>query len=169
MHAPDTIYVSYIVAAPDQIWTALTSAEFTRQYFSGLRVESDWRVGSRVRYLRPDGAVEISGQVLRCEPPRVLSFTWRVDSHPLTAKLPDVIVTFELADLGGVVRLTLTEAHPQLPDERLLEGGRRGWPAILGNFKTLVETGRPFPAFDTTYLRQGGEEMMRVLRELNLP
>jgi len=61
--------------------------------------------------------------------------------------------------------LTLIEAHPQLPDERLLEG-RRGWPVILCGLKTLIETGRPFPGFDMSYQREGGEQMMRVVREL---
>jgi uncharacterized protein YndB with AHSA1/START domain len=168
MNSNDTVYVIYIAAPPEKIWAALTRGEFTRQYFFGIRVESDWKVGGAVRYIRPDGVLDISGQVLRSEAPRLLSFTWHVESNPLAAKLPDAIVTFQLAELGGVVRLTLTEAHPQLPDERLLEGGRRGWPAILSGLKTLVETGKPLPDYDRSYLREGGEQMMQVLRELKL-
>lgn len=164
--APDTVYVSYIAASPEKIWSALTSAEFTRQYFFGLQIESDWKVGSVVKYFRPDGVLDISGKILRCEPSRLLSFTWHIESDPLAAKLPDSIVTFQLEPLGGVVRLTLTEAHPELPDERLLEGGRRGWPAILSGLKTLVESGNPLPPFDMSYLQQGGAEMKRVLEEL---
>jgi len=33
-------------------------------------------------------------------------------------------------------------------DDEPLEGGRRGWPMILSNLKTLLETGRPQPEFD---------------------
>lgn len=163
---PDFVHVTYIAAPPEKIWAALTEGEFTRQYFFGARVESDWQAGSPVRYFRPDGALSVSGRVLQAESPRLLSFTWRVEGDPLAARLPDCIVTFKLEPLGGVVRLTLVEAHPDLPDERLLEGGRRGWPAILSNLKTLVETGRPFPPYDMTYQQEGGAEMMRLLREL---
>ncbi|HEX2853931.1 MAG TPA: SRPBCC family protein [Opitutaceae bacterium] len=166
--ASDTVYVSYIAATPEKIWTALTGAEFTRQYFFGLQIESDWRVGSVVKYFRPDGVLDISGKIIRCDPPRALAYTWHIESDPLTAKLPDSIVTFELEPLGAVVRLTLIEAHPDLPDERLLEGGRRGWPAILSGLKTLMESGQSLPPFDMTYLQQGGVEMRRVIEELKL-
>jgi uncharacterized protein YndB with AHSA1/START domain len=166
MHSTDTVYVTYIAAPPEAVWAGLTQAEFTRQYFFGHRVESDWQAGSAVRYFRPDGVLAISGRVLRADPPRLLSFTWKVEGDPLVAKLPECIVTFRLEELGGVVRLTLIEAHPDLPDKRLLEGGRRGWPAILSGLKTLLETGRPFPSFDLSYQQQAGAEAMRVLREL---
>lgn len=166
--ATNTIYVSYIAAPSEKIWTALTSAEFTRQYFFGLQIESEWRVGAAVKYFRPDGVLDISGKILRCDPPRALAYTWHIESDPQAAKLPDSIVTFDLEPLGAVVRLTLTEAHPQLPDERLLEGGRRGWPAILSGLKTLLETGSSLPPFDMTHLQQGGAEMKKVMEELKL-
>jgi len=166
--APDTVYVIYIAAAPEKVWAALTEPDMTSQYFFGLRIEADCRVGGLVRYVRPDGVLDISGRVLRCERPQVLSFTWRVESDASARKLPDSLVTFEIEPLGGAVRLTLKEAHPDLPDERLLEGGRRGWPAILSGLKTLVETDKPMPKFDTSYLKEGGARMQQVLRELNL-
>jgi uncharacterized protein YndB with AHSA1/START domain len=168
MNQNDTVYVIYIAAHPEKIWAALTEGSFTRQYFFGLRIEGEWKAGSAVKYFRPDNTVDISGRVLRCDPAKLLSFTWHVESDPMAARLPDCIVTFQLESLGGVVRLTLTEEHPQLPDERLLEGGRRGWPAILSGLKTLVETGQPLPAFDTTYQKEGGAYMQRVISELKL-
>ncbi|HEY4248871.1 MAG TPA: SRPBCC family protein [Lacunisphaera sp.] len=168
MNKHDTVYVTYIAASPEKIWTALTDGSFTRQYFFGLRIESEWQAGGVVKYYRPDNTLDISGQVLQCDPPKLLSFTWHVASDPQAARLPDCIVTFQLEALGGVVRLTITEAHPQLPDERLLEGGRRGWPAILSGLKTLVETGHPLPPFDTTYQREGGAYVRRVISELKL-
>ncbi|MCX7014599.1 MAG: hypothetical protein NTW86_18955 [Candidatus Sumerlaeota bacterium] len=48
----------------------------------------------------------------------------------------------------GVVRLAMTESHPEPTDEKYLEGGRRGWPVILSGLKTLLETSRFLPAFD---------------------
>jgi hypothetical protein len=48
----------------------------------------------------------------------------------------------------------------------LRNSGRRDWAVILCRLKTLIETGRPLPAFDMSYQREGGERMMRVVREL---
>ncbi len=42
---PNTVYVIYIASTAEKVWTALTSAEHTRQYFFGRSVEIDHRVG----------------------------------------------------------------------------------------------------------------------------
>ena len=41
-----TVYVTYIATTPEKLWAALTSSAFTRQYFFGRSVESDWNEGS---------------------------------------------------------------------------------------------------------------------------
>ena len=33
---PTTVYTIYIASTPEKVWQALTSAEFSRQYFSGV-------------------------------------------------------------------------------------------------------------------------------------
>lgn len=43
---PLTVYTIYIAATPDQVWEALTSAEFSRQYFSGFAVEMEPRLSA---------------------------------------------------------------------------------------------------------------------------
>ena len=156
---PKTVYVTYIVSTPEKVWTALTSGEFTKQYFFGRRVESDWKVGSKVTYTMEDGTVDIFGKIVRSDHPRLLSFTWNVqwrDEHakgmgrPLEElrRLPETLVTFAIDKLGEVVRLTMTESHQIELDEKLLEGGRRGWPIILSGLKSLLETGRAMPPFN---------------------
>ena len=47
---------------------ALTSAEFSRKYFSGNAVEVDLKVGGAFIVRTPDGAVHISGEVIECDP-----------------------------------------------------------------------------------------------------
>jgi uncharacterized protein YndB with AHSA1/START domain len=39
------VYVTYIRTSLDELWEALTSSEFTRQYWMGHDVESDWKAG----------------------------------------------------------------------------------------------------------------------------
>lgn len=42
---PHTVYTIYIAATPEQVWQALTTAEFSRKYFSGFAVELQEKVG----------------------------------------------------------------------------------------------------------------------------
>ena len=157
-----TIYVIYIATTPQKCWAALTSDEFSRQYFFGQAIEGDWRAGGRIAYRTPDGNVHIEGSILACEPPRLLRFTWRVVSMPALSHLPEAIVSYRIEDAGeGVIRLTMLEEHPEPIDERLLGGGRSGWPAILSGLKSLLETGA-VPAIAPPTLPQ---EMIDYMKE----
>ncbi|MBS0272853.1 MAG: SRPBCC family protein [Proteobacteria bacterium] len=137
-----TIYIIYIATTPEKCWAALTGSEFSKQYFFGQLIEGGWRAGGRIRYRMPGGSEHIEGEILACEPPRLLRFTWRVVSMPAFRHLPDAIVSYRIEEGGeGVIRLTMLEEHPTPIDERLLTGGRSGWPAILSGLKSLLETG----------------------------
>ncbi|HEY4133983.1 MAG TPA: SRPBCC family protein [Alphaproteobacteria bacterium] len=136
-----TVYVTYVATTPDRLWSALTNGTLTKDYFFGRTVESDWKRGSPWLLRKPDGAVEVRGEVRDSDAPRRLVLSWRVEAAP---DLPESVVSYEIAPAGGgVVRLTMTEAHPTPMPKPLLEGGRRGWPMILSGLKTLLETGKP--------------------------
>lgn len=139
-----TIYVTYIASTAEKVWSGLTSKEFTKQYFFGREVESDWQTGSAWKLRRGDGAIDVYGVVRESTPPHRLVLTWKVDGPPEIKNLPEAIVTYEIAPVGdSVVRLTMTEEHPTPIPAHLLEGGRRGWPMILSGLKSLLETGQP--------------------------
>jgi uncharacterized protein YndB with AHSA1/START domain len=136
-----TVYVIYIAAAPERVWHALTSSQFTKQYFFGRSVESDWKQGSPWILRMPDGGVDVKGVVRESDPPRRLVVTWNVDW--IEPKPPECIVTYEIEPVGeNLVRLTMMEAHPTPIPAHFLEGGRKGWPMILSGLKSLLETGR---------------------------
>jgi len=40
----------FIKAPPERVWRALTDPEMIRQYLFGTDAESDWKVGSPIRY-----------------------------------------------------------------------------------------------------------------------
>jgi uncharacterized protein YndB with AHSA1/START domain len=137
-----TVYVIYIAASPERVWGALTSSEFTTRYFFGRSVESDWKKGSPWLLRKPDGAVDVRGEIIESVPPRKLKVSWNVDWSE--TKFPECVVTYEIERLGEkLVRLTMTEAHPTPIPAELLEGGRKGWPMILSGLKSLLETGAP--------------------------
>ena len=140
---PDTVYTIYIAATPEKVWQALTTAEFSRQYFFGFAVELDPRAGGSFVVRASDGSIHIGGEVLACDPPRKLSVTWNVNWPGLVEKLGQTLVTYEIAQMGDAVRLTMTEAHERELPEDILSGGRTGWPAILSSLKSVLETGKP--------------------------
>ncbi len=142
-----TIYVTYIATTPQKCWQAVTTAEFTRQYFFGRSVQSEWKVGADIIYRMDDGRVDVQGKILQCDPPHFVRFTWRVDWIEELRHLPDSIVSYKIEPAGeGVVRFMMVEEHPEPIDARLLEGGRSGWPLILSGLKSVLETGKMFKA-----------------------
>ena len=52
---PAIVYTIYIAAPPEKVWQALTTAEFSRQYFSGFAIEADLKVGGAFIARAPDG------------------------------------------------------------------------------------------------------------------
>jgi uncharacterized protein YndB with AHSA1/START domain len=139
---PKTVYVTYIAATSEKVWQALTSSEFTRKYFWDRDIEIEPKLGGAFALKLPDGKVNVSGKVIGWEPPRKLSVTWKVEWPEDFRKLPECVVTYEIAKAGEAVRLTMTESHSWNVPEAILSGGRMGWPAILSGLKSLLETGK---------------------------
>ena len=139
---PAIVYAIYIAATPDQVWQALTTAEFSKQYFSGFAIEADLRVGGAFVARAPDGSVHISGEVIECDPPRKLTVTWNVNWPALVEKLGPTLVTYQIEPAGDAVKLTLIQSHDRPIEDDILSGGREGWPAILSSLKSLLETGQ---------------------------
>jgi uncharacterized protein YndB with AHSA1/START domain len=124
---PSSVFVIYIVTTAEKLWEALTNGEITKQYFFCRRMESDWKAGSPFKLLIADGRIDSQGKVLECDPPRRLAVTWHVERMEEFRRLPEAIVAFQIDPLGDVVRLTVSEFHPDGIDPKYLEGGRRGW------------------------------------------
>jgi uncharacterized protein YndB with AHSA1/START domain len=160
---PDTVYTIYIAATPEKVWQALTTAEFSRQYFFGFAVEMDQKVDGSFIVRAPDGSTHIDGEVLACDPPRKLSVTWNVNWPGLVEKLGQTVVTYEITEAGDAARLTMTESHERELPEDILSGGRAGWPAILSSLKSVLETGKPLAVKMEPPLK-----MLAALRELGI-
>jgi uncharacterized protein YndB with AHSA1/START domain len=161
---PAIVYTIYIASTPEKVWEALTSAEFSRSYFFGNAVEVDLRVGGAYVVRTPDGALHISGEVIECDPPRRLTFTFNVNWPALIEKLGPTLVTYEIEPAGDVVKLTLIQSHDRPLSDDILSGGRQGWPAILSSLKSLLETGTAL-----TIKMQPPQRMLAALKELGIP
>jgi uncharacterized protein YndB with AHSA1/START domain len=140
---PTYVYVTYIRAGAEQVWHALTDADLTARYWGHANV-SDWQPGSSWEHRRSDGsgAVDVVGRVLEADAPRRLVITF---GAPNGDEPPggNSVVTFVLEEQGAIVRLTVT--HENLADEQALGEISHGWPAVLANLKSLLETGEVLP------------------------
>ena len=150
MKKPSYVYVTYIAATPQKVWQAFVDTDVMREYWVGsecARVNvSDWKPGSKWEHQRLNEArtVDICGKVVESDPPRRLVYTWaRPDEAADESRHSLVSIDIE-PQADGLVRLTVT--HDNLEhDPKMLEGISGGWPRVLSNLKTLLETGRPFP------------------------
>lgn len=140
---PTYVYVTYIRATTEEVWAALTDADLTARYWGHANV-SDWQPGSPWEHRRADdsGIADVSGTVLEAEPPSRLAITFE-DSDEHRPHGPSV-VTFQIEPHDDIVRLTVT--HENLPNTDMLRGISRGWPAVLANLKSLLETGDTLPS-----------------------
>jgi uncharacterized protein YndB with AHSA1/START domain len=142
---PKHVFVSYIRTTPEQLWNAITKSEFTRRYFHATSIESDWKVGSPMRYTMGEAReVASEGKILESDRPKRLSMTWLFKYDPELAKEKPSRVTWEIEPNGEVCKLTVI--HDDFDGEtRTYKAVGAGWPAILSSLKTLLETGEPLP------------------------
>ena len=160
---PAIVYTIYIASTPEKVWQALTTAEFSRKYFSGFAIEADLRVGGAFIARAPDGSVHISGEVIECDPPKKLTVTFNVNWPELLDKLGPTLVSYEIEQSGEAVRLTLVQSHDRVLSDDILSGGRQGWPAILSSLKSVLETGVPL-----TVQMAPPQRMLDALKEMGI-
>jgi DNA-binding transcriptional ArsR family regulator/uncharacterized protein YndB with AHSA1/START domain len=154
MQKPSFAYTTYIKTTPERLWQALTEPAFTERYWR-TTFETDWQVGSTITWHHQGVTIAHPEQVvLESEPYRRLSYTW----HTFTPELAEVHdelsddvlakvagegrskVTFEIEPLGELCKLTVVHDGFE-PGSTVVELVSGGWPLVLSELKTLLETG----------------------------
>lgn len=152
------VYRTYINTTPERLWQALTDPAFTRRYW-GVAFESDWNVGSTMIWEERGMKISDPAQVvLESEPHRRLAYAWHtftpewarangVSDEVLTEVTNErrSKVTFDIEPQGQMVKLTVVHSDFE-PGSTVQEMVSEGWPALLSNLKTLLETGETLPA-----------------------
>ncbi|AUC99182.1 MULTISPECIES: SRPBCC family protein [Bradyrhizobium] len=142
MSKPVFVYVTYIETTPEKLWDALTSSEFTQQYWFDTELRSNWTIGAPVALVM-NGKVTDTGEILEFDRPRRLAYTFKHEADPELRKEPATKVVFTLEPFGNVVKLTVTHDGFGI-GSKLFEGIANGWPVILSGLKSLLETGKVF-------------------------
>jgi uncharacterized protein YndB with AHSA1/START domain len=135
------VYVTFIRTTPERLWQALTTAEFTKQYWFGMHQDTDWKPGSPWRLVFADGRVADAGEIAEADPPKRLIIKWRNEWKPELKAEGFSYCTFTLEPANGAVKLTITHTIDRA-DSKLIEAVSGGWPKILSNLKSLLETGK---------------------------
>jgi uncharacterized protein YndB with AHSA1/START domain len=134
------VYQVFILASPEQIWEAITTPDFTQQYFYGARIEL--MNGRRISH-GPNGELWGDEAILESDPPRKLVHQWRSQYDPDLAAEEPSRVSWEIEPQeGGVTKLTVV--HDQLEGApKTAESVAGGWMYVISGLKTLLETGKP--------------------------
>ena len=144
------VYVTYIRSTPEKLWSALTEdSEFMKQYWFGVHCESRWTAGSPWKMLGPEGQTFDAGEILEAEPAKRLGIRWQNQIKPELRAEGDSRCEIELVPMGPVVKLSITHMIER-ESSKLIEAVSGGWPKIMSNLKSLIETGsvlldNPYP------------------------
>jgi uncharacterized protein YndB with AHSA1/START domain len=121
------VYVTYIRTTPEKLWF-------------GTHCESQWKAGSSWKMVYPDGTITDSGEIVEAEPPHRMVIRWQHQNKPeLRAEGPSQC-TIELETSGTAVKLSITHTIEREPS-KFIAAVSGGWPKIISNLKSLLETG----------------------------
>jgi uncharacterized protein YndB with AHSA1/START domain len=168
----NTFRIERLLPGPiERVWAYLVESEKRRKWFA--RGHFDLRPGGGVdlifqhselsaektypeTYKAMENGHVSYGEVLRCEPPRLISFTWGEEGESVFSE-----VTFELAPQNGKVLLTLT--HRKLKDRSEVVGVAGGWHTHLAMLEDEL-AGREHRGFWTVHGEVGPEYEKRIPR-----
>jgi uncharacterized protein YndB with AHSA1/START domain len=155
--APGTLRLERLLPGPiERVWAYLTDSAKRGEWLAAGEMEL--REGGSVelnfqhanlsaeqtvpeKYQAHAGGSSCHGVILRCEPPRLLSYTWSEGPGEPSQ------VTFELTPQGASVLLVLT--HSRLPNRAEMVGVASGWHAHLGILADRLAAREPRPFWST--------------------
>ncbi len=129
------INLSVVIPAPAlQVWRMFNDPAFTREM--GGEYVSDWKVGSHLCWMGPEGVMFTDGRILKIVPGKLLQHTL---FHPDSNEELMATITYELTELNGKTTVKIVEqfADPITDDE--YEDSLGGWEAALDAVKELLE------------------------------
>ncbi len=147
-------YVIFIRATPEKLWAALTDPQAIRQYWFGMSADCAWKQGAPWKMSFPDGRVADTGEILEIDPPRRMVIRWQHEWKPEIKAEGPSRCTLELQAMGelealgapeprgAAVKLTVTHEIDR-PEAQFIAAVAEGWPRVLSNLKSLLETGAP--------------------------
>lgn len=135
-------YVTFIRTTPEKLWSALTDPQIIPRYWYGMTTECAWEKGSPWKMSLPDGRPADTGEILEIDPPRRIVIKWQNESRPEIKAEGPSRCTIEIEAMGQAVQLAVTH-EIERPEAKFIAAVSIGWPHVLSNLKSLLETGEP--------------------------
>ncbi len=173
--AEESVRFERLLPGPiERVWAFLTESDKRAQWLAPGTMEP--RAGSTFalhfhnteltpdrtlpseRFRQYDGSFTTQHQVLRCEPPHLLVWTWGGGNEAPSE------VTFELSEAGEQVRLVVT--HRRLADDGTMVNVAGGWHTHLGILADVLH-GQPPAPFWPTFERLEEEYRCRITSPRN--
>jgi len=134
-------YVSFIRTTPEKLWAALTDPIQMKEYWFGMHFQTEWKTGAEWQMLFPDGNAADTGEILELDRPRRIRLKWRNEFKPELKAEGFALCTIDIEPYGDAVRLSIQHSMERA-DSKFIQAVSGGWPKILSNLKSLLETGR---------------------------
>jgi len=134
-------YVTFIRTTPEKLWSALTDVTQMKEYWFGMQINTEWKTGAPWKMVFPDGRVADTGEILELEPTRRIRLKWRNEFRPELKAEGFAVCTIEIEPYGDAVRLSIMHTIERA-DSKFIQAVSGGWPKILSNLKSLLETGQ---------------------------
>ena len=134
------VYVTFIRTTPEKLWSALTDPAQMKEYWLGSQIKTEWKKGAAWQLVYPDGRITDTGEILELDPPRRMVLRWRNEFRPELKAEGFALCAIDVEPLDKAVKLTITHSIERSPS-RFIEAVSGGWPKILSNLKSLLETG----------------------------
>jgi DNA-binding transcriptional ArsR family regulator/uncharacterized protein YndB with AHSA1/START domain len=167
MQKPEFVYKTYIHTTPERLWQALTDPVFTQRYW-GVMFDSEWKVGSTMTVEHNGVTIADPAQVVvESDPYRRLAYTWHsftpewAKSYGISDEFLAKVsgerrskVSFDIERVDDSDMVKLTVVHDDFDaGSSVLESVGEGWPRVLSDLKTLLETEDITPRQDATASR----------------
>ena len=135
------VYVTFIRTTAEKLWSALTDGSQMQEYWFGMQFKTDWQTGAAWEMVFPDGRVADTGVIVECERPKRIRLKWRNEFRPELKAEGYALCTIEIEPYGDAVRLSIAHTMERA-GSKFIEAVSGGWPKILSNLKSLLETGK---------------------------
>lgn len=129
-----------INAPASKVWQTLTSPEAINRFMFGTQVETDWKIGSDIKWTGnyQGKSYEDKGKILQVLPEKLLQHTYHSSMSGIEDKPENYFnVTYELEEVNGATTVVLTNSN--LPDEKSKEHAEKNWQGLLQKLKEVVE------------------------------
>lgn len=134
-----TTYQTIVKAPLKKVWEALTDADIVKQYFFGSNQETNWKVGSPIRFWGEyEGQkYEDKGEVLEYEQNKKLAFSYLSSWSGLPDE-PDnyLYVSYEVKEVPEGTQLSITQSNY---DEEKAKHSEANWATVIDGLKKIVE------------------------------